>query len=94
MASVIVKHWYLLRHEDNAIAKYLCYAENLQEAYGSFGILAEGLVVHLLDFGELHKITGCLIPSQHKASDWATGNLTFLRNNKLFTIWNKPLQGG
>jgi len=80
------KYWFLVAVPGGAEVQYLCPANNRETVKRSVGRLHRRSAITMLDWRELHELTGCLKPKGASWSDFARGNIHIPRPSKTHLI--------
>ena len=87
MPNYVKRYWFRTCYVKEGDIIRICQAENVEEAKKIFGTLAGHCLIHQLVWTELCKLSGCIIPSIRKPSDFAEGDIMLRVKGKLITFW-------
>ena len=75
MGKEYIRGWFELTIPDKPAAHYIAQAYDIEDARREFGIISEGHGILQLTWGELSRLTGCVIPSMVNGDDYAIGDI-------------------
>ena len=78
--------WYLVVIERVTDMNFLVQADTPEEARKKIVLPGQKYRIDRLNWAAVKKLTGCMIPHQYQADDYASGSLAFLREGRVITL--------
>jgi len=83
---MITDNWYLVVVDNSFDLGYLVNADNPQEIKEKMPALGNNCRIDKVNWLTMKKLTGCMVPSMYKLSDFATGPLSFTTGGHVVTV--------